>query len=127
MPDEIENLLQRFQPAGPPASLRDKILASAQVPCERIVRRWPVLFFRTGIASLLLLYFALLHVASTLNRDSALQVGVGPPRWTPEAQQAADLIDPNGNAGRQYIALCLLADNARASRPAQNPSQGDFR
>jgi len=125
MPDEIENILQSFRPAGPPPGLREKILTSSlNVDVHPVRFPWARYVFRAGIAASLLISFLLLHAANKLNRDSATVVGIGPPRWTAEAQQAADLIDPNGNAGRQYIALALRADRAR---PTPSVSQGDLR
>ena len=123
MTDEMENLLQRFRPAGPPAHLREKILHQ-EIPPALPVRRWPTWLFRSAIAAMLLVSFALFHAADRLNQDSAAGIGIGPPRWTAEAQQAADLIGP-GLEARQYIAICLMAGNARPSQSP--PAQGEFR
>ena len=123
MTDDMENLLQRFRPAGPPARLREKILRQ-EIPPALPVRRWPIRLFRSAIAALLLLSFTLFYATDRMNQDSAASVGLGPPRWTAEAQQAADLIGP-GLEARQYIAICLMAGNAR---PSHSPSvQGEFR
>ena len=121
MTDDMEHLLQHFRPAGPPAHLREKILHQEILPAFP-VRRWPIWFFRSAIAALLLLSFSLFYAADRLNQDSVARVGLGPPRWTPEAQQAADLIGP-GPTSRQYIAICLMASNRRASHSSS--AQGE--
>ncbi len=114
MTDDMEELLQHFRPVGPPAHLSERVLGSG-IPPAGSVRRWPLRVFRGAIAALLLLSAALFYDANRLNQDSAACVGLGPPRWTAEAQQAADLLggDP---ASRQYIAICLVAANNRSSR-----------
>lgn len=123
MADDIENLLQRYRPVDPPAALRQKILGSRLVRSTPAPVRWPVYVFRSSVAAAIVFSFGLLHAANTLNQQTAVSVGMGLPKWTADAQQAADLIDPNGSAGRRYIALCLLADNAR---PSPSP-QGEIR
>jgi hypothetical protein len=130
MPDDIEELLNHFRPAGPPADLRGRILGQ-EVPTDRSLtpptaaapRSWPTWVFRSAIAALLLMSITLIDAANRLNHESATSVGIGPPRWTPEAQQAADLLG-NDPAARQYIALCLIAGNAPSPHP---PTQGEFR
>ena len=114
MTDDLENLLKRFRPAGPPARLRETILR-LQTPPASPARLWPIHLFRGAIAALLLLSVSLLYAAARLNQDTASRVGQGPPRWTAEAQQAADLLGP-GSASRDYIALCLVASHGRSSR-----------
>ena len=113
MTDDMEQLLLRFRPAGPPPHVRDKIL---RLDMLRTTPRplWPMRLFRTAVAALLLLSLGLLHAASLLNHDSASRVGIGPPRWTPQAQQAAELLG-NDPAARQYVALCLIAGNHKTS------------
>jgi hypothetical protein len=114
MTDDMERLLKRFRPAGPRESLRETILR-ADNPLAGPARRWPLWVFRGAIAALLLVSVALYHAGESLNRDSAARIGLGLPRWTAEAQQAADLIG-SGPAGRQYIEICLMASKARSSR-----------
>ena len=122
MSDEMEKLLRRYYPAGPPAHVREKILRLEMLRATPR-RLWPMRLFRTAVAALLLLSLGLLHAADRLNHDSASRVGLGPPRWTLEAQQAADLLG-NDPAARHYIAFCLIAANAPSPHP---PTQGDFR
>jgi len=114
MNDDMEKLLRRYYPAGPPAHVREKILRWNMLHATPR-RLWPMRLFRTAVAALLLLSLGLLHAADRLNQDSAARVGIGPPRWTPEAQQAADLLG-NDPASRQYIAICLVAGNGHSSR-----------
>ncbi len=123
MNDDLEDILRRFRPAGPPEQLRQRILL-AHALRRRHAARWPIRLYRTAVAALLLLALGLLHSADRLNQDSASRVGVGPVRWTAEAQQAADLIG-TGAAGRQYIALCLIASNN--PQPQNPPTQGAYR
>jgi hypothetical protein len=82
MPDDIENLLQRYRPVGPPSTLRQKIVAA--LPVER---HWPLYIFRAAIAATLLISVGLLYAADTLNRTNADRIGTGPVTWTPETQQ----------------------------------------
>jgi len=120
MTDDLENELRRFRPVGPPPELRDRILRRP-APAQLAARRWLGWIYRASVAASLLLSFTLFRAADALNRDSAARVGMGPPRWTPEADQAADLLGGDPSA-RQYIALCLIAGNA--PRPPANPTQG---
>ncbi len=104
MPEpDIDALLQRFRPRGPDAALREKILA----PEPAANRRWPVYVCRSAIAASLLISFLLLHAAGSLDRSTAAELGPQSVTWSPEAQQMADLLGPDGNT---YIALCLQAD-----------------
>jgi hypothetical protein len=114
MSDEMERLLRRYYPAGPPAHIREKILRR-DLLLATPRRLWPMRLFRTAVAALLLLSLGLLHAADRLNQDSAARSGLGSPHWTAEAQQAADIMggDP---ASRQYIAICLVAGNGHSSR-----------
>ena len=99
-PDDLENLLQRYHPVGPPPTLREKVLAPTAAQ-----RRWPLYCFRAAIAATLLFSAGLLHAADTLNGTTAAHIGAGPIQWSPEAQTAADMLGPEGP---HYIALCLL-------------------
>jgi hypothetical protein len=125
MADEIEKLLGSFRVAGAPERLRAKIVGDVLGihAAARSHRAWPWHAFRGAIAAVLLVSLGLIHSANKLYQESARQVGVGPPHWTPEAEQAADLLDPRGNSGRRYIALCLVAGGSAAPRTA-NP-QGE--
>lgn len=113
MTDDLENVLKRFRPAGPPAALREMILRQ-EIPPAVAARSGAIWLLRGAIAALLLLSLTLLYATERLNQDSAARVGLGAPRWTAEAQQAADLIG-SGPAARQYIEMCLLASNHRRS------------
>ena len=70
---------------------------------------WPTWVFRSAVAALLLLSVTLIHAADRLNQESATYVGIGPPRWTPEAQQAADLL----GIGRDNLIAVETDDNNR--------------
>lgn len=113
MTDDMEELLQRFRPAGPPAVLRVRVLG-CDIPEFSFRRRWAVWIFRGALTPLLLISFVLFHTTDRLNQDTASRIGSGPMRWTAEAQQAADLIgsDP---AGHQYIVLNFLDGSDRVA------------
>jgi hypothetical protein len=81
-PDDLETVLHRYRPVGPPPALRPKIVAAPPVE-----RHWPLYFFRAAIAATLLISLGLLHAADTLNRTNADRIGTGPVTWTPETQQ----------------------------------------
>lgn len=121
MTDDLEELLQRFRPVGPLAPLRERIVR-LETPSIARIRRWPLRLFRSAIAAMLLVSFALFYAANRLDHDSVASVSTL--RWTADAQQAADLIGP-GPASRQYIAICLIASKGRLSQGST--TQGEFR
>ncbi len=52
--NEIEQILRRFRPAGPPERLRERVLSSAPLGTKR-TRTWRVWAFRAAVAAVVLL------------------------------------------------------------------------
>ncbi len=76
---------------------------------------------------MLLLALTLNGAAERMNETTAANIGIGPAVWTADAEEAARLVD-GGPAGRQYIALCLMASNGRdAGAVANHNLSGELR
>jgi len=109
----VERVLERFRPAGPPAELRARILAAAPGAAQqRPRRRLAVWLWRAGVAAGLLAAVSLSLAADHISTRIAAQIGTGPPVWTQNAEQAAQLLDGDG-WGRQYLAAALRAGPLR--------------
>lgn len=120
----IEQVLRRFTPAAPPATLRGRVLAVAGAGTRRTAASWGDWVFRFAAAAALLIALALNTVTDGMTRRSAARVGVGPPVWNEDAETIAKVLNGNG-WGRRYIALGLRASNGAApERPSdkENPS-----
>ncbi len=107
---EIEALLARYRPGGPPVGLRDRILATARP--RRL--RWAVVG-RLSLAAMLVLSLGLSLATERLTRQTVSAIRPAPLRWTPEVDKAVELLDGQG-PGRRYIALALAADEPRIAR-----------
>jgi|GEM_PF-2052022 len=138
--DQVERMLRRYRPAGPSPQLRVRVLAPSRlrafVPwrlCARPswLRRfvapslgfrsaaaprpaplWPLWAYRGAVAAMLALALCLNWAANSIAASTAARIGVGPAQWTPEAERIAAQI--GGEAGRQYIALCLMGSSGRS-------------
>lgn len=102
---DIESLLRRWRPVGPPDGLRRRVLGSAsrEVPsaARRSVIRW-------AAAAALLVAVAL--QGATLSEERDIRAMLGEPRvlWTAEVEALARAIDGDGNGpGRRYLAMQL--------------------
>ena len=116
----IEQLLLRFRPIGPPASLRERTLSEARLGLQsKSTRIWAVLAFRTAVAAALILAAALSLAAQRTMTKVAANVGMGPAVWTEQAEEAAEMLN-GGEWGRRYIALGLVA--SAGSSDADMPS-----
>jgi hypothetical protein len=104
--DELERMLRRYQPAGPSGALRARVLAAAEPAPAGAT--WPIWVYRLALAAMVLLAIGLDYAAERINHATAANIGIGPVIWTADAEQAAQLIG-GGEAGRQYIAVCLMA------------------
>jgi len=105
---EIEILLARYRPAGPPARLRDRILATTGP------RRSPwTVVGRLSLATMLILCVGLHLSAERVARQTSAVLNPEPTKWTAQAEEAIELL--NGQ-GRRYIALALAADEPRIAR-----------
>ena len=120
----IEQILRAYRPAGPPESLRRRVLSTGHAqPSATPPRPWGAWAFRAAIAAMLVAAFALNVATDNAMATLAANIGVGPVRWTEDAEQAAQLLDGDG-WGRRYIALGLMAGPATAP---DNRSLGDTR
>ncbi len=118
----IEQALLRFRPAGPPGSLRDRVLAAARAPLPAR-GSWRITAFWGALAAMLLIAVCLNFAAGSITRSVTSQVGVGPARWTPQAEEAAAILG-GGRAARQYVALGLMGSIAREERGVSFGSVG---
>ena len=107
----VEDLLGRYRPMGAPPALRKHVLRSIESPQRRIGQK----LFYLSAAAMLILSLGLEIAARSITRETAGILYAQSLQWTPEAQEAADLLDGDGR-GRQYIALALWAD-ARRPKP----------
>lgn len=120
--NEIEQILRAYRPAGPPEGLRERALSSTQGGAEP-ARPWRVWAFRAAVAATIVLSITLNVAADRTMRTVSAEIGIGPVRWTEDAEQVAQMLD--GDAwGRRYIALGLMASIGRGSEAEQS---GDMR
>jgi len=105
---EIEQALLRFRPAGPPPGLRSRVLtAAAALPLA--TTSWRTTTFWGALAAMLLVAVCLNLAADRITRSVANQVGIGPARWTAQAEEAVEILG-GGPAARRYVALGLESD-----------------
>ena len=110
---EIEQILRGYRPAGPSESLRERVLSSADSrPRLEPARTWRVWAFRTAVAAALVLSLTLNMAAERTMMEVCTNIGIGPVRWTKDAEQAAQMLDGD-EWGRRYIALGLMASTGR--------------
>ena len=103
----IERLLTRYRPAGPPARLERRIRALAESPQRRAVVPG-----RFAAAALLVLGLALHLATERLNRRTIVAISGPTTAWSPEAEQAAELLNGKG-AGRAYVRFALAVDRRK--------------
>jgi len=105
----VEQLLLKFRPIGPPASLRERTLSEVRLGLQsRSTRSWPVLAFRTAVAAALIFAVGLSLAAERAMTEVTADIGMGPAVWTEQAEEAAEMLN-GGEWGRRYIALGLMA------------------
>ncbi|MFA5864901.1 MAG: hypothetical protein WC975_09460 [Phycisphaerae bacterium] len=102
--NQIEALLRRFGPKGPPTALRKKIFESPKTHYS-----FRSIFWWSSIAAMLIISLCLNFAADGVAKDTAKLLGPSQTQWTPEAEEAAKLLDGNG-WGRRYIAFALEMD-----------------
>ena len=95
---EIEDLLRRYRPIGPPAVLRERIFAAA--PSRRI---WPW----ASAAAALLMSAMTFHVASGYEVGSA-DVTLGPAAATRVADDLTDML--GGDAAARDLAEFIIVE-----------------
>lgn len=100
---EIEVMLTRYRPTGPPAGLRDRVLRSTGSRRSR----W-AMAAGLVIAAMLVLSVGLDLAARRMMQETAAALGAGRIEWTPEAEEIARMLNGDGE-GRRYIALALAA------------------
>jgi hypothetical protein len=105
---KIEALLNRYRPVGPPLELRARVLQVAVPPRMRrtTAAGW-------AIAASLILSVGLNLAADRLTQDTAQLVGIGQIEWTSRNEGYVSSLVGEG-AGRDYVALALLADTCRS-------------
>jgi hypothetical protein len=101
---QMEQILIRYRPVGPPADLRDRVTMAGQPRPQR--SRLAIISWLAAAATLALTV-GLNMATNRLLRETAKSLG---PEivWTEEAEEMAKLLDGQGQ-GRQYIAFCLAA------------------
>jgi hypothetical protein len=105
----VERVLDRFRPIGPPPALRQRVLDAALAgPHAAPPRRIALWVWRSAVAAGLVAAVWLSLAGDRIAAQVAGQVGVGPPVWTPQAEETAELLDGQG-AGRRYLAMLLQA------------------
>jgi len=120
--DETENriteMLSQFRPVGPPADLRQRVLAKAGRAAARPPARGRALdwVFRGAVAATLAVAVCLSFAADRITHRQAAMIGIGPAVWDEQAEQIAQLLGGDG-WGRHYVALGLMASGARGTAP----------
>ena len=104
--NQIEAVLRHYQPKGPPENLRAKIFSTAKRKFS-----YGSIVWWTSIAAMLMISIGFNHAANTITNQTASMVGSSQIRWTPEAEEAAQMLDGNG-WGRRYIAFALEMERA---------------
>ena len=118
--DQIEQILLRYRPANPPATLRVRVLSLL----ERSAlphRNRAVWFFRAAVAALLIFACGLNFAAAAMTDDLFDSIGLGPAIWTEDAEEVASILDDHGWA-RRYIALGLMTRPNLGTFPQQPPT-----
>ncbi len=121
---DIEQALLRYRPAGPPAHLRSRVLASARA-ARPVTTSWPVLTYWGALAAMLLVAACLNLAAGGMTRSIGRQVGIGPARWSRQADEAVATLG-GGPAARQYVALGLQAGLGRSPSGQPKPDEGRY-
>jgi hypothetical protein len=124
----VERAMERFRPIGPPAALRQRVLDAT--PTERLAvprRRIAIWVWRSAVAAGLVAAVWLNLTGDRIAAQVASQVGVGPPVWTQQAEEAAELLDGQGT-GRQYLAMALRAGafESASAAPLEAPGDGSL-
>jgi hypothetical protein len=101
---QVEDLLKRYQPAGPPASLRTRCLAP--LPVSRV---WP---WATAAAALLAITFALDAAAADATAGAGIVVAPDP-----AAKAVAELAETlGGDAAARQVAEQIVVEQVRHDR-----------
>ena len=104
--EQLESRLRRWRPIGPPAGLRQRVLASASRQATRGAR-WVAASW-VAAAVVVLATIMLQRAILAVERDIRSTVGGTRAVWTAEAEAMARALDGAG-AGRRYMALMLAA------------------
>ncbi|MDO8794602.1 MAG: hypothetical protein Q7J25_08290 [Vicinamibacterales bacterium] len=107
---EIEDLLQRYRPIGPPARLRERILA-----IDRTERIWP---WATAAAALLVC--ALTFRIATGYEAASVDVRLGPAAATRVADDLTDRLGGDAEA-RALAEFILVEQQVRAEAIGDEP------
>lgn len=101
---QIESLSRRYQPVGPPAPLRDRVLTMSQSR-QNAVGVWAALRW-ASIAAMLLLTIILNHAVNSIHAETASLLTRNKVRWTAQAEELVQILDGDG-AGRTCLAMHL--------------------
>jgi hypothetical protein len=122
--DELEDLLQRYRPAGPPAELRDRITSAAERDVAKpfraaeSVQRW----LPAAAAALIAVVFSML--ANGVRRDVADQLGKGElPREAVVSELAASM--GGGLLAREEAERLVQLDELRARAEPRGVGAGE--
>lgn len=113
--EDMQRLLERFRPVGPPAELRARALAVQSAYSEHRPGRIALYIWRASVAAGLVAAIWLHLAADDVSARLAGQIGIGPAVWTQEEERVAQMLDGDG-WGRRYLATALRAG------PLQSPS-----
>jgi len=103
---EIEGVLRRYRPIGPPADLRDRVLRAA-LPG----RPWRTAAGWLAAAAVIGLSIGLHLATERALRETAVAAGWGRVEWTSAAEEAARML---GADGYRYVGFMLRARGRRA-------------
>ncbi len=104
---EIENMLARYRPAGPSASLRRRVLSLGRPRRSRwVIADW------SAIAATLVICLGLHLATQQLLQQTAVCLREPQAARSSQIDEVAELLDGN-NAGRRYIDFVLTADRPR--------------
>ena len=108
---EIEDLLRRYRPIGPPARLRERIFATA--PSQRI---WPW----ASAAAALLIFATTFHVASSYEAGTA-DVTLGPAAATRVADDLTGMLGGDLSA-RDLAEFIIVEQQVRSEATRVTPT-----
>ncbi len=107
---EIEALLRRYRPKGPPDRLRKKLFKPKH--------SFKTLVWRLSFAAAITLVIGLNFASYRLARQTADLIGVQP-LWTTQVEETAHALDGNGWA-KKYLLLYLAMEEQHKRSKIQN-------
>ena len=114
--EEMEAMLRRVEPSGPPAQLRQRVLAAARDAVDPPKRGSLVMPVWAGSMAAMLALCGGLWLMSESALRRAASAAATPVVWTDPAEEAVALLGGD-EAARQYVALMLSTRIAAADAP----------